>query len=347
MLCHKKFIISSHLFPSSPFFFFFLFSLLSISLIIFALPDDWKLIRSCSTRRCITGFLFHLKGRSEHLVAKPSYMDNRPASEYAQSGSHYPYSPSVAPSSELPAVDHATAAAATAPYTPQPEVRPAPTQYTPQSEVRPAPGAANISSSTTPQSDYGLNQPPPTAAARSPYPDYLARPPQYHHAPNTQPSGAAGMAQATSPSMTILSTSDGQIHDHHSNSTNNNMKSDTDVPIDPSIAATSPTYPPPYSPYQPQGHDMTQYQGHPPPPPPQMYARPEWPHGYQHGHHGLPGPYAAPATTVGPAFPAPAAGPRPGQVCDGFVGPGRIYATFIGCLPRVSPDYDITPFRDA
>ena len=252
-------------------------------------------------------------------------MDNRPASEYAQSGSHFPYPPSVAPSSELPAVDQTSTAAAATPYTPQPEVRPAP-QYTPQPEIRSAATAANISSSHTPQSDYGLNQPPPAAAARSPYPDYLARPPQYHHAPNTQPGSAAGMAQAASPSLTTstLSPGDhGQSNGHHSQSnfnfinsttTTTNLKSDPGVPIDPSIAASSPTYPPPYSPYQPQGHDMTQYQGHPPPP--QMYARPEWAHGYaQHGHHGMPGPYATPTTTVGPAFPAPVAGPRPGQVC--------------------------------
>ncbi|KAB8227569.1 putative C2H2 transcription factor (Con7) [Aspergillus alliaceus] len=223
-------------------------------------------------------------------------MDNRPASEYAQSGSHFPYPPSVAPHSELPAADQASAAA-TAQYTPQPEVRPNP-QYTPQPEVRPA---ANISSSNTPQSDYGLNQPP--AAARSPaYPDYLARPPQYHHAPNTQAGGAAGMAQATSPSMHTLH--DGQLHDHRNHT---NVKSDADVPIDPSIAASSPTYPPPYSPYQPQGHEMAQYQGHPPPPPPQMYARPDWSHGYGQHQHGLPGPYTTPATTVYSFVPIPGA----------------------------------------
>jgi hypothetical protein len=240
-------------------------------------------------------------------------MDNRPASEYAQSGSQFPYPPSVAPSSELPAVDQASAAAAPAPYTPQAEVRPAP-QYTPQPDVRPTGTTANISSSNTPQSDYGLNQPPAAAAAaRSPAYDYMPRP-QYHHAPSTQAGGAAGMAQATSPSITTLGSSDGQYAiDHHApsnnindNQNNNNMKSDTDVPIDPSIAASSPTYPPPYSPYQPQGHDMTQYQGHPPPPPPQMYARPEWPHGYaQHGHH-MP-PYTAPATTVYSFVPIPGA----------------------------------------
>ncbi|KAL4807107.1 hypothetical protein BDV18DRAFT_112754 [Aspergillus unguis] len=198
-------------------------------------------------------------------------MDNRPASEYAQSGSLSPYPPSTATFSEFtPAADQASAAA-TAQYTPQPESRPNP-QYTPQPEVRPG------TSSNTPQSDYSLNQPPP--AARSPYPEYLTRQPQYHHAPNSQPGGPAGMAQATNPS----------------------------------IAASSPTYPPPYSPYQP-GHEMAQYQGHPPPPPPpQMYARPDWSHGYPQHQHGLPGPYSSPAGTVGPASPAATAGPRPGQV---------------------------------
>ncbi|KAL4979905.1 hypothetical protein BDW66DRAFT_83748 [Aspergillus desertorum] len=228
-------------------------------------------------------------------------MDNRPASEYAQSGSLSPYPTFTATHSEITAADQASAAAP-AQYTPQPESRPNP-QYTPQPEVRPG------TSSNTPQSDYSLNQPPP--AARSPaYPEYLARPPQYHHAPNSQPGGAPGMAQATSPSMNSLS--DGHQNGHRNQS---NLKSDGDVPIDPSIAASSPTYPPPYSPYTAQGHDMAaQYQGHPPAPPPQMYARPEWSHGYPQHQHGLPGPYSSPATTVGPASPAVTAGPRPGQV---------------------------------
>ncbi|KAI9368368.1 hypothetical protein BJX61DRAFT_222397 [Aspergillus egyptiacus] len=220
-------------------------------------------------------------------------MENRPASEYAQSGSHSPYPTSAATHSEFTTADQASAAA-TAQYTPQPDNRPNP-QYTPQPEVRPG------TSSNTPQSDYSLNQPP--TAARSPvYPDYLARPPQYHHAPNSQPGGAAGMAQATSPSMNTLN--DGHPNGHCNQS---NVKSDADVPIDPSIAASSPTYPPPYSPYQPQGHDMSQYQGHPPPPPPQMYARPDWSHGYPQPQHGLPGPYSSPATTVYSFVPIPGA----------------------------------------
>lgn len=112
------------------------------------------------------------------------------------------------------------------------------------------------------------------------------------------------MAQATSSSTTLT---EGKHDDPRNQS---NLKSDADVPIDPSIAASSPTYPPPYSPYQPQGHDMSQYQGHPP----QMYARPDWSHGYPQHQHGMPGPYNSPATTVGSASPAAIAGPRPGQV---------------------------------
>ncbi|KAJ5402432.1 uncharacterized protein N7487_008328 [Penicillium crustosum] len=168
-------------------------------------------------------------------------MDNRPASEYAQPGSHHPNTVTDAPSEQKPADQNSAAAAH---YTPQPEVRPTP-QYTPQPEVRP-----NIPSANTPQSDYGLN-PPPTA--RSPaYQDYLHRPPQ-SYAPNSQPGGAAGMAQATSPFINTLPTGPRSPH----------SKSDAPVPIDPSLPANSPTYPPPYSPYQPQGHEMAQYQGHP------------------------------------------------------------------------------------
>ncbi|KAJ5542357.1 hypothetical protein N7461_008360 [Penicillium sp. DV-2018c] len=170
-------------------------------------------------------------------------MDNRPASEYAQPGSHHSTTVADAPSEQKPADQ--TSAAASAHYTPQPEVRPTP-QYTPQPEVRPA----NISSANTPQSDYGLN---PAPTARSPaYQDYLHRPAQ-HYAPSSQPGGAAGMAQATSPFINTLPT--GQRSP--------NVKSDAPVPIDPSLPANSPTYPPPYSPYQPQGHEMAQYQGHP------------------------------------------------------------------------------------
>ncbi|KAJ6059753.1 hypothetical protein N7444_003392 [Penicillium canescens] len=158
-------------------------------------------------------------------------MDTRPASEYAQPDQ--------------------TSAAASAHYTPQPEVRPT---YTPQPEVRP-----NISSSNTPQSDYGLN-PPPTARSPAYHQDYLHRPPQ-SYAPNSQPGGAAdpspsGQQPHLSSSLLSLPASGAR---------------DGSVPGPP--AASSPD------------------------------------------HHGLPGPYASPATTVGSASPVAAtAGPRPGQV---------------------------------
>ncbi|KAF7716639.1 Zinc finger C2H2 type domain-containing protein [Penicillium ucsense] len=174
------------------------------------------------------------------------------------------------PTSEYAQSDQTSVSTAAAPHYP----------HTPQPEARPNPQyshtpqpearPANISSSNTPQPEYALN-PPPT---RSPayHQDYLPRPPP-SFAPNTQPGGAPGMAQATNPSL----------------------------------PANSPTYPPPYSPYQPQGHEMAQYQGHPPPPH-QMYARPEWGHGYGQQHHGLPGPYASPAaTTVYSFVPIPGA----------------------------------------
>lgn len=172
--------------------------------------------------------------------------------------------------------------------------------YSTQQDVR----SANISSSNTPQSDYGVN--PSSARSQGFPPEQLARySQQYHAAPHHQ-SAVGSMAQSTSPSMSLQ---DAPPPDHRNS---NHMKSDSDVPIDPSIAQqSSPNYPPPYSPYNPQGHDMAQYQGHPPP---GMYQpRPDgW--GQQYGHH-MPGPYQSPATTVGTASPNTTAGPRPGQVC--------------------------------
>ena len=103
--------------------------------------------------------------------------------------------------------------------------------------------------------------------------------------------------------------SDGHHHNHHNTP---NIKSNPELPIDPSIAASSPTaYPGPYSPYAPQGHDMSQYPGHAPPP---GYGH--WPPpGYGH-HPGMPGgPYSSPGTAVSAGGSAATAGPRPGQVC--------------------------------
>lgn len=107
--------------------------------------------------------------------------------------------------------------------------------------------------------------------------------------------------QSTSPSMTLR---DGNPDDHQAQTPQ--IKSNSDVPVDPNIAASSPTYPP-YSPYAP--HDMSHYQGHPPP----GYPPHNWPQQHPGYAHGMPGgPYSSPgsATTGTPA----SAGPRSNQV---------------------------------
>ncbi|KAL8747448.1 MAG: hypothetical protein Q9190_000660, partial [Brigantiaea leucoxantha] len=110
------------------------------------------------------------------------------------------------------------------------------------------------------------------------------------------------MAQASSPSMSLQ---DGHQNNHHNPQ---HVKSNPDVPIDPSIAASSPTYPP-YSPYAQQGHDMSQYQGHAPP---QGYHA--WPQQYAGHPHGLPGgPYSSPGSAVSAAGAVATAGPRSSQ----------------------------------
>lgn len=234
----------------------------------------------------------------------------RQTSDYAQPGLTSPSQPLPGAHAESAVADtSATASVANGQYAAasQAEIR-SPTQYTsPSADGRP---------SATPQPDYGLSSPPQPSlqapppgaataaapAARPSYADYLARP---SYVPHTQAAGPPAMAQPTSPSLPL--PPDGQQNGHRHPA---NLKSDTDVPIDPSMATTSPTYPPPYSPYAAQpAHDLAQYAAHPPP---QLYARPEW--GPSYPQHPIPAPYG-PATTVGLAPPPPAlAGPRPGQV---------------------------------
>lgn len=130
---------------------------------------------------------------------------------------------------------------------------------------------------------------------------YIAR--NQQHAQQQRHASTVSMAQATSPSMSLQ---DGHQNNHHNTP---HVKSNSDVPIDPSIAASSPTYPP-YSPYTQQGHEMSQYQGHPPP------GYQHWPQQYTGHPHGIPnGPYSSPGTAVSAAGAAATAGPRPGQVC--------------------------------
>ena len=155
----------------------------------------------------------------------------------------------------------------------------------------------------TPTSGYSVN----SSSASSIHintGDFVARPnyAQQHqgHASTTS------MAQATSPSMSLQ---DGEQNNHHHPQ---HIKSNAEVPVDPNIAASSPTYPP-YSPYAPQPHEMNHYQGHPPPGYPQ-----HWPQQYAGHPHGMPsGPYSSPGNGA-PGTPA-SAGPRPGQVrCVSF-----------------------------
>lgn len=164
------------------------------------------------------------------------------------------------------------------------------------------PRSANISSTNTPQSDYGLT---PSSARSSGFPPDHLRYSQYSHAPH-HPGAVGTMAQPTSPSMSLP---DGATNGNPT-ANSHRVRSNSDVPIDPSISQASPTYPP-YSPY-PQGQDMQHaYQ---PQHPPYMQQRP--PHEQWAGYppqHGMPAPYQHPGPGVqGP--PQAAAGSRTGQV---------------------------------
>ena len=145
----------------------------------------------------------------------------------------------------------------------------------------------------------------PASARSGTFPEHIQR--QYYPASNHSGS-SGGMAQSTSPSI--------PLQDDHQNHHNPQNKSDQDiVPIDPSIAASSPTYPPhggQYSPYPPQ-QEMS-HGGYPQHPGGPMYAqpRPDWAGYSQQPHHGMPAPYATTGVST-PTSAAPA-GARPGQV---------------------------------
>jgi len=205
---------------------------------------------------------------------------DRGATEYSQSGlpTPYPHAFTDAQSEDSPA-DHASAA-----------------QYTPQPEVR----SNNYSTSATPNSEYGVY---PASARSASFPEHIQR--QYHPASNHSGS-SGGMAQPTSPSMPLQ---DGRPNHH-----NPQIKSDQDVPIDPSIATSSPTYPHgQYSPYPPQGEMQHGYQSHPGG---AMYAqpRPDWAGYGGHPQQGMPGYPVSGAQTPTSAAPTHGGPGRPGQV---------------------------------
>lgn len=122
--------------------------------------------------------------------------------------------------------------------------------------------------SATPTSEYGVY---PQSARTVTYSDHIQR--SYHPA-----SGSSGGGMAQQQSSPSFSPQDGRNHHAHA------VHSDSGVPIDPSIAAPSPTYP--YPPQQPSPYttnpDMSHSYQHPGS---TMYAqtRPDW-SGY--GQHG-------------------------------------------------------------
>ena len=214
----------------------------------------------------------------------------RGASEFSRSGLNTPYPATFNDASVESLSEHPTAAS-----------------Y-PAQEVRPA----GYPESATPTSEYSAH---PSSARSGSFPEHIQR--QYY--PSSNHSGSSGgMAQPTSPSLPLQ---DGASN-HHAQQ----IKSDQDVPIDPSIAASSPTYPPhaggPYSAYPPQQEMSHGYPQHPGGP---MYAqqpRPDWAGYSQHPQHGMPAPY--PTSGVSAPNSAAPSGPRPGQVSTRiFMPPSR------------------------
>ncbi|KAF2139346.1 uncharacterized protein K452DRAFT_232274 [Aplosporella prunicola CBS 121167] len=211
-------------------------------------------------------------------------MDGR-QTEYPQSGLNSPYPfPTTEPQSEGSSADQASAA-----------------QY-PQGQD---PRSSNFSASATPTSEYNIN---PSSARSGSFPEYIQR---GHYSPAAPAPTAGNMAQATSPSM--------PLPDGNSSSSAHNIKSDAEVPIDPSIAAaTSPTYPPhgQYSPYPPQ-HEVHHYAPHPGAP---MYAaRPEWTGQYPHMYGHAPVTSGPPAPTMVSPVQRPPTGGHPLSTVYSFV----------------------------
>lgn len=194
-------------------------------------------------------------------------MDRGGAPEFPQSGLHssYPHALTNAQAEETPADNPS------APQYPSQQV-----------EVKPSPNQnqTTYSATGTPTPDSAY-YPGTTRSGSFPDPN-LHR--TYHPSSNHSGSSSAGMAQPNSPSL--------PLQDGSSSHQNNQIKSDQDVSIDPSIAASSPTYPPhsgQYSPYPPQqemqhGYPSHQSGGMYPQP------RPDWA-GYagSQGPHGMPG----------------------------------------------------------
>lgn len=165
--------------------------------------------------------------------------------------------------------------------------------YTTQSEVR----QNNYSTTATPTSEYSGY---PASARSGSFPDHTMQ--RYHHTA-TGMSGTS-MAQANSPSQSLP---DGRAHQAPQIDTTQ-MKSDPDVPIDPSISGASPTqYGYPQSPYATvpaqdmSAHSYAHAGGY-------AQSRPDW-----SGYSSHPAPIT-PNHHVFPQTPTTASQTRPNQV---------------------------------
>ena len=208
-------------------------------------------------------------------------MDAR-QSEYSQSGLSSPYPTYPEPSSEGSSADQASAA-----------------QY-PQGQD---PRASNYSASATPTSEYALN---PSSARSGSFPEYIQR--SYQHSP--QSANAGSMAQA-SPSLPLT---DGQNNDHPQQQ----LKSDDNVPIDPSIGAPQPS--PGYQYGQPSPYPPNMYPGYPAQPSP-ISGDPH--HHYGHGSYYPPSTGQPTAAMVSPVQRPPTVGVY-GSVCSRAHNPPRL-----------------------
>ena len=195
------------------------------------------------------------------LLSSLSSSMERSAPEYSQSGLPSPYPSNFGDThSEASSVDHASAA-----------------QYATQQEVRPS----SYATSATPTSEYSVY---PASARSSSFPEHIQR--SYHSA-SSHSGASGGMAQTpTSPSVPLQ---DGRNHQNPQQ-----VKSDSDVPIDPSIAQPSPTYTHgQYSPYAPPSGGDIQH-GYPHSGGLYAQPRPDWGAGYggqpplTPGHHVFP-----------------------------------------------------------
>jgi hypothetical protein len=207
----------------------------------------------------------------ETLRGSSSSSMERGANSYSQSGLPSPYPSNLGDTnSEGSTTEHASVA----PYSVKQE--------------------ASYPTSATPTSEYGVY---PPAARSGSFSDHLQRP---YHPPTSSSSGGMAQQQPNSPSMP---QQDGR--NHHQPPA---VKSDNDVPIDPSIAAPSPTYAygqqSPYAPNPDMAHSYSHPSGG-------MYAqpRPDW------GGYGGHAPPLTPGHPVYAHSPASAPPPqRPSQV---------------------------------